>query len=238
MPSLPTRVDTDVPTQSAPTGDESPTNATVLGHSSSTNATTNRSDIEADEAAESSTAAAAPDLASSTHAATSDASIRQEVPLHGVDEAEPPQSSKRRRDRRDIEAAERRRLDKSLSLFPPPVTVSGDCGAERIGPSKRLRINTMPLLHLSDSPCTLHSHSHSSAFLHNFASSNPSLSHLGSSPSKISSLDTEPRSSSIHCQKRLSPVGSSAGSDAVVCILDPQVESDPTTYGQRPPEVS
>ena len=151
-------------------------------------------------ASESATTAAAPDNSSSPHASTSDSPTRQEVAPYGDDEAEPPRSSKRRRGIRDIEAAERRRLDKSLPLHPLPVAPSADLGAERINPSKRLRIDTVPLLLLNDSPCILHPHNHTSAYLHNFAS--PSFLHHGNSPSNSSSLATEPRFPSIHCQKR------------------------------------
>ena len=79
-----------------------------------------------------------------------------------LEEDEYPQSSKIRRTRKEEEDAERRRLEKSLSLYQLPSEDVPSSGRAQRVPTKRLRIDTVPLTGTSSIPaCSGHEPDHS-----------------------------------------------------------------------------
>ena len=154
----------------------------------------------------------------------------QPQPDDGEDEL--PQSSKRRRTRREVEDAEHRRLEKSLSLYQLPSDAPCNGGSAQSAPAKRLCIDATPLLRLptntdSHSKQPLHSHSKSSS--HSFVNSSAFFEARGNSP---------PRTFEPHCvstaDHNLRLIGSDSGS-VVACLH--HEEGNPGIYRHRPPKV-
>ena len=151
---------------------------------------------------------------------------------NAVHEEEFPQSSKRRRTRREVEDAERRRLEKSLPLFHLPADVATSSNSTQSAPSKRLRIDAGPLLHIPSSACKS---SHSFISAHSISPSAHSKPTFSNSYSNFCT-EPEPISRAIHCQKRHSLVVGSEPVAVVQSNFEPSVEGNSSTFGRRPPE--
>ena len=158
-------------------------------------------------------------------------------------DVEPPQSFKRRRSTRDIAAAAKRRLEKSLSLHQPPIDACSSDGAGHSAPAKRLRtngahsgaprgrlhINAVPMIRPGPASCTGHQ-------LHEFldaspikkcpvnTSTNSDACIFASRGNSSPVFDSQNRDQPIHCQ----PIGASSS--------EPLAPSNPVTLRHRPPE--